>query len=71
MSGKGEADEQSPLDYSDLYTIKFTEDIHVYIKFEIFQVNVPIIILGTVGFSAYREGRQKHVPGYGKDCGSN
>jgi hypothetical protein len=33
-------------------------DINVYIEFEILKVKVPIIFLGTVGFSPLREGRE-------------
>ena len=39
----------------DVYTN--LEDINVCTEFELFEVKVPIIFLGTVGFSARRDGR--------------
>jgi hypothetical protein len=39
----------------DLY--KNMGDIDVCIEFDMFEVKVPIIFLGTVGFSLRREGR--------------
>jgi hypothetical protein len=32
-------------------------DIDIYTEFDMFEVKVPIIFLGTVGFSLRREGR--------------
>ena len=39
----------------DLYTI--IGDVDAYTNFEILKVKLPIIFLGTVGFSARRDGR--------------
>jgi hypothetical protein len=39
----------------DLY--KIIGDIDVCIKFDLLKVKVPIIFLGTVGFSLRRDGR--------------
>jgi hypothetical protein len=45
----------------DLY--KNMGDIDVCIEFDMFEVKVPIIFLGTVGFSLRREGRYTYVVG--------
>jgi hypothetical protein len=39
----------------DLY--KIIGNVDVCIEFELLEVKVPIIFLGTVGFSLHREGR--------------
>ena len=39
----------------DLY--KIVGDIYVYTDFKILKVKVPVIFLGTVGFSLRRDGR--------------